>query len=194
MTVMTTADLQGLQPLSELLGDPSLVTPTIIVGIDTSHAPVRIVVTTVSDELSFAPEPVQEVAFHSLSEFAHYWTQELWDYVDHIALPEDACDPLGIRAWLLAQRLPLQLYPWASYRAHMSAPEFQGLELGGPYLRAYALAAYASYRPRSAAIARDVWAKVFEAQDLLRELKHAVHRLVAALPEQQDWPLADVPF
>ncbi len=114
--------------------------------------------TALRDELSLAPEPAQQARFESLSQFAHYCTQELWDYVDHIALPEDTCDPLGVRAWLFAQGMPLQLYPWASYRAHMSAPEFQALELDRPYLRAYALAAYAAYRPQSAAIARDVWA------------------------------------
>lgn len=169
-----------------------------IIGIDTSHAPVRVVVTAFEEEKGWfqVPYPVQEAVFDSLSGFAAFWAQEDWSKIDRIAVPEDPNDPLGIRAWLWAKHLRMEAYPWTSYRAHLSDTEFRHIELSEPYLRAYALAVYASYSTRVTAIARDVWAKVFEAQDLLKEIQHTVHRLVAALPEQQDyqWTPVDVPF
>jgi hypothetical protein len=200
--MMTATDLKGQLPLfqepdSIEIGEQTMnwSTPTPrILGIDTSQSPVRVVVTTLDEDRSPAPCPTQEKSFDSLSRFAAYWTKAGWTYDDRFAVPEETNDPLGIRAWLLAQNAPLEAYSWTSYRAHLRAPEFGQLELSEPYLRAYALATYASYRSRSAAIAREVWAKVFEAQDLLKEIQHAVHRLAAGLPNREYQWLAEPPF
>lgn len=205
MKLMTATGLNSKAPLfpepqTEEIGDYMNATLPVahIIGIDTSHAPVRVVVTAFEKEKGWfnVPYPVDQAVFDSLSGFVAFWAQEDWSKIDRIAVPEDANDPLGIRAWLWAKHLHLEAYPWTSYRAHLSDTEFRHIELSEPYLRAYALAVYASYSTRVPAIARDVWAKVFEAQDLLKEIQHSVHRLVAAMPEQRgyQWTPADVPF
>ena len=172
----------------------TLIDPPTIIGVDTSRVPVRMVVTSLDEgSESAAPVPTDEETFHSLSDFSAHWTRYWRGSPVRVAVPAEESDPMGVRAWLEAVH-PVECYPWMAYRAHLTKDlELRDL-LPSEHERAYALALYAAYRLRAASVARDLWAKLFEAHYLLQDIRHEAHRLAAALPEVVAPCSLDVPF
>lgn len=173
----------------------TLIDTQTIIGLDTSRVPVRMVVTTLDEGTeTTAPLPTDEETFHSLSDFSAHWTRCWRDSPVRVAIPAEESDPMGVRAWLEVVH-PVEYYPWMAYRAHLTKDlELRDLGLTSDYERAYVLALYAAYRLRSPSVARDLWAKLFEAHYLLEDIRHEAQRLAAALPDVVAHCRLDVPF
>lgn len=167
----------------------------IILGLDTSRVPVRMLVTVVSQGHGRdAIYPDGHVAFDSLESFCLHWKLNSYLSYAPIAVPADKADPLGIRAWLAALGQPLEEYEWTSYRTHMrSDMTMANLDLGD-YERPYVLALYASYRRHAASAVRGLWARLFELHYLLEEIRHEAHRLTGALAGTEPPPWDEIPF
>jgi len=159
-----------------------------VIGLDTTTVPVN-TLCCVAEECR--PIPVDELSFHTLSEFCHYWNLNLAGRGLRIAVPAGGPDSLGVRTWLEVQGEQLERYDLTGYRHHLGC-DFLNLGLEDHFVRAYVLALYALYRYRAPRVARDVWAKLFEAHYLLEDLRHEMHRLSMAFPEPPD--PEDIPF
>ena len=158
-----------------------------IVGLDTSRAPVTMVLC--YSNMESTPIPHHSASFGSLLEFKDYWDSHLADSGQTIAIPQSENDPLGVKAWLIGKRVFTEKYRFLGYRSHIGL-DFQNHGLAAEFERAYVLALYASYRRRAGRVVRDLWAKLFEAHYLLGDIRHEVHRLCAALEDD----LEEVPF
>jgi len=166
-----------------------------IIGLDTSRLPVRAIVTEIvtrQDSCS-ALFPHGCATFGDLGDFSHYWDHN-WNFSGaRVAVPDDQADPLGIRVWLKTQGYPLEQYSWMAYRAHLADDRtLQNLAIGPEFDSAYALAIYSFYRMNAAEVINGIWAKLHEAQFLIRDLRHEAHRLAAALASQTSYD--DIPF
>lgn len=168
---------------------------TSVIGLDTSQAPVRLVVTLLEGKTP-CPDPVEEHTFHCLCDFVEVWTNYICDWDACIAVPRGGGDPLGIRAWLETQGQPLERYEWMDYRAHLNG-DLRLAGLASEFERPYVLALYAAYRRQAGVLARGLLAQLFEAQYLLEGTRNEMHRLAAALSApvpEPDLSLDDVPF
>lgn len=179
--------------------NPALIIPapvrTSVIGLDTTQSPARLIVTILEGE-AHCPDPVEEHTFHCLCDFADTWTNYLSSWEARIAIPRSGADPLGIRAWLEARGQTLERYEWMDYRAHLNG-ELGLTGLPPEFERPYVLALYAAYRRQAGRLARGLLAQLFEAQYLLEETRHEMHRLAAALSAplgEPDLSFDDVPF
>ena len=151
-----------------------------IVGLDTARAPVTMV--RCYGDMESAPTPFDSASFGSLLEFRDYWDSHLADSSHLIVVPQSAQDPIGIKAWLFGKGVFTEKYPFLDYRSHIGL-DFQNHGMAVEFERPYVLTLYASYRRRAGRVARNLWAKLFEAHYLLSDIRHEVHRLCAALED-----------
>jgi hypothetical protein len=174
-----TKEMEAAEPLLSELN---------IVGIDTSRAPVTMV--RCSGDMESAPMPFDSASFGSLAEFRDHWDSHLAGSGQTIAVPQSDDDPLGVKAWLFGKGVVTENYPFLGYRSHIGL-DFQNHGMATEFERPYVLALYASYRRRAGRVARDLWAKLFETHYLLEDIRHEVHRLCAAL---EDDDVEEIPF
>ena len=102
------------------------------------------------------PIPLEELRFHTLSEFCVYWNRNQAGRVGvRIAVPASGPDPLGVQTWLEVRGEQLDRYDLTDYRYHLGC-DFLNLGIEDHFERAYVLALYALYRCRAPRITRNV--------------------------------------
>lgn len=171
------------RPTWECESDPA----QLIIGLDTSRIPVRLMVASMSNSQGQPDTFPQGTAdFDSLADFSEYWTKN-WSFLGiQIAVPAEEADPLGIRDWLRANSYYVEEYEWTAYRSLPSKDMIlEDLGIGPAFQRAYALTVYACYRANAASVARGLWAKLFEVQHLLEDLRCDAQRLAGALSAEE---------
>jgi len=165
----------------------------LVVGLD--YESLRLVLLEVTED---CPEPylLEHQHFRSVEALQRYLCSPVRDHIHMVSVQGDSQDPFDIKAWLLAQHLPIAEYNnpgWAAYTLKLQK-ERESLDLPRTYELAYTLAFLSAYKLRAGRTVYKLWHQASELKCLAHELNRELSRLSHALGKDGVVSMTPCPF